>query len=140
LAAPPVAADTALLTAHIVAAHAHPGTPDQHLRGFTIDCRAWIGREERFRFSEERGVECGGAATFGVRRPLTRIQVKVQRCFGNVAKRVEAGAPELIPSVQTDNGGSQAPSTATPAPTNDDNGLHLGQTKQPTSEPNKNEK
>ncbi|HSM72521.1 MAG TPA: hypothetical protein VK851_13340 [Anaerolineales bacterium] len=48
--------------------------------------------------------------------------------------------PEVIPSVQTDSGGSQPAFTPTPAPTNDDNGLHLGQTKQPTNEPNKNEK
>ena len=37
----------------------------------------------------------------------------------------------------TNSGDSQVAST--PAPTNDSNGLHLGQTKQPTNEPKKNE-
>ena len=47
--------------------------------------------------------------------------------------------PGYTPAVQaddSDNGDSQVSST--PAPTNDDNGLHLGQTKQPTKQPNKN--
>jgi hypothetical protein len=50
--------------------------------------------------------------------------------------------PEFTPPVQADddnNGGSQIASTPTPPPTNDENGLHLGQTKQPTKEPDHNE-